>query len=1105
MYKIFTAIRCGEASCINPKLFRIMKLTFLLCFVALLQVSASSFAQKITLTKVNASLLQTLKDIRAQSGYSIFYDAKLIKKAQTINVSVRDASVEDALKQCFANQPFSYTISQKTIVVISKPAETTTAVQDIKITGRVLDDQNQPLPGVSIRLKGTQYGVVTDVNGKYNINVPNKKAILQFSFTGFDAQEIVADRAEINVTLITATSKLNDVVVVGYGTQKRSDLTGAISSTNVKSLEGTPLRSIDQALQGRTSGVQFTQNSGMPGSASSLRIRGGNSVYGSNEPLYVIDGVPVFADQGDNGASGLNPLNSINPDDIASIDVLKDASAEAIYGSRGGNGVILITTKRGKKGSAKVNFDAYYGAQSILKKYQLLNAAQYEAFANEATVNEGGLPAYDLTKTPATTNWQNLIFRTAPIQSEQVSISGGEEKTRFFLSANYFGQDGIAKSSDFKRYSLRANVDRDLGDKFKIGNSLTISNVRTNQVSAGSLFTMATIQPDLPVYQPDGSYTSANKQGVNFDNPIALLNGYKNYTNIYRTLGNIYASAEIAKGLTIKTLWGVDVLFSRNDTYLPQSVYSGSQVGGQANINTNQTFTWLNENTITYSLKIHDHSFNLLGGFTQQNSAYQALNSGVQSFLNDNLGTNALSTGAVVLVPASSKTQWSLLSYLGRVNYGFKDKYLLTFTARADGSSRFGVNNRYGFFPSAAFAWRLDNESFVRKLNLFSSLKLRTSYGLTGNQDGIGNYPGADLLGTSNYTIGGVKVIGLTPSQVGNPDLKWETTAQADAGLDFGFFNDRLLFNVDVYYKRTKDLLLYVQIPVTSGFATSLQNRGQTENKGLEFTVTGVPFDGAFRWETNLNVSFNRNKIIDLNGVNQLLTSVSPYSILQVGQPLGSFFGYKTAGVFKDAAQVAASAQKNAKPGDLIYVDTDKNGVINTNDRVILGNAQPEFFGGFTNTFSYNSFSLLVFFQGSYGNQLFNSNKVTLENLYGLQNQTVNVLNRWTPTNTNTNIPRASSVKPTDNGLDRYVENGSYLRFKNVQLSYKFPEKVLNRISKGMTAKIYVNAQNLFTITNYSGLDPEVSRYGSNNISPGFDSGPYPNYRTYTLGVNVGF
>jgi TonB-linked SusC/RagA family outer membrane protein len=1106
MYKIYTAIGCGMPFRVKPKLWRLMKLSFFICLIGCLQVSASSLAQKISLTKSNASLWETVNEIRKQSGYSILCDPEILSEAKQVNVNVKDVSLEEALKQCFVNQPFIYTIKQKTILITRAADKNSEQVDPVVITGKVIDNKNLPIPGVTVKIKNTQVGVITNNAGIYKISVSDENAVLVFSFVGYTTQEIpIQKKNNIDVVLQEESSKLNEVVVVGYGTQKRADLTGAISSVDVKTLDGTPLRSVDQALQGRTSGVQFTQNSGMPGSGSAMRIRGGNSVYGSNEPLYVIDGIPVFADQGDNGASGLNPLNSINPADIASIDVLKDASATAIYGSRGGNGVVLITTKRGKKGAGKVNFDSFYGIQSILKKYSLLNAAEFEAFANEATVNEGGLPVYDLTHVPSTTDWQSLIFRKAPIQNHQISISGGEDKTRFFLSANYFGQDGIAKSSDFRRYSLRANLDRDLGDKFKIGNSLTISNVRTNQVSAGSLFTMATLQPDLPVYQPDGSYTSSNKQGTNFDNPIALLNEYQNYTNIYRTLGNVYASAEIIKGLTLKMLWGVDAIFNRNDVYLPQSVYSGSQVGGQASISSNQTFTWLNENTVNYKLKIKQHSFDLLGGFTQQNSAFQSVDAGAQSFLNDNLGTNALNTGALVTAPASSKTQWSLLSFLGRINYSFKGKYLVTFTSRSDGSSRFGKNNRYGFFPSAALAWRMEDESFIKNLNLFSTLKLRVSHGITGNQDGIGNFPGLDLLGTANYTIGGVKVIGLTPSQVGNPDLKWESTAQTDGGLELGFLNNRLLINIDAYYKKTSDLLLYVKIPVTSGFGNALQNRGQTENKGLEFTVTAIPANNKLKWETSLNISFNRNKVLDLAGVSRLFTGTTDNAILEVGRPLGLYFGYKTNGIFQNAAEVAASATPTAKPGDIRYIDNNNDGKINDDDRVVLGSAQPRFFGGFTNTLSYKNIGLLVFLQGSYGNQLYNSNKITLENLYGLQNQTRNVLNRWTPTNTNTDIPRASSIKPNNRSLDRYVEDGSYLRVKNVQISYNLPGKLLDHISKGMSAKLYINAQNLLTITNYSGLDPEVSRYGSSNIAPGFDSGPYPNSRTYTFGFNVGF
>ncbi|MGF6929119.1 TonB-linked SusC/RagA family outer membrane protein [Chitinophaga sp. W2I13] len=1086
------------------KIRLIMKLTYFLLLACFCQVRASSsYAQKVTLHEKNVSLEHLIRNIERQSGYVFFLDYALLDPAKKVSVDITEGTLQDAINLCIRQFALTYTIVGKTIVVKQKTYEA--ADPAIEVRGKVTDADGKPVPGVSVSVPGTKQGTVTNDSGDFILSVL-PTATLHFSMIGYKATDVAVNgRKTITVVITMENTALSDFIVVGYGTQRRGDVTGAIASVNTKTLEGTPIRSVDQALQGRVAGVTFVQNSGMPGAGSSIRVRGGNSINGSNEPLYVIDGVPVFADQGSDGTS-LNPLNSISPTDIASIEILKDASATAIYGSRGGNGVVLITTSRGQRGDSRVTFDSYYGSQQVLKKYSLLNAAQFEQLANEASVAENGPELYDLSKTPATTDWQDAIFRTAPIQSYSLSFSGGDPKTRFLVTANYFDQQGIVRASDLKRYSLRANLDKDIRDNVKLGSSLTISNVRTNRVNSSSLFTMATTAPNLPIYQPDGSYTEVNNQGAPFDNPVALIENYKNYNNVYRTLGNVYASIDIIKGLTFKTLWGADVSFARNDTYLPQAVYSGSQLGGNAAVSTNQTFTWLNENTLNYTMNRDGHQLNLLGGFTQQSSSYQSLGAEAQGFLNDNLGTNALGNAASVQPSSSSIARWALLSYLGRINYSFRNKYLLTLTGRYDGSSRFGKNNRFGFFPSAAVGWKLDQEPFIRDLHVFSNLKLRVSHGLTGNQDGIGNYPSLDLMGKANYSIGGVNVIGLTPSQVGNPDLRWESTAQSDIGLEFGFFDNRLTFITDVYYKKTSDLLLYVKIPTTSGFSTSLQNRGQVENKGIEFTVNATPLEKDLRWETGFNISFNRNKVLDLAGAERLFAGQGPNqsTIVQVGQPLGTFFGFASDGIFKSKEEVDASAQKTAKPGDIRFMDVNGDKKINDDDRVLLGNAQPKFSFGFSNTFSLKGFDLMVLLQGVYGNKLYNVNTSTLENLTGLQNQSTTTLNRWTPENTNTNIPRATTVKPTARSWDRMVEDGSYMRVKTVQLGYNLPQANLQRI-KLAALKVYVNVQNLFTITNYSGLDPEVSRYGSDNVSPGFDSGAYPNARTISFGINASF
>lgn len=975
-----------------------------------------------------------------------------------------------------------------------------------EVSGKVTSlEDNEPLVGVTIQEKNTQNGTITDVEGNYSLSVTSDNAILVFSYIGFQSvEESVSGRTQLNTSLQLDMSELAEVVVVGYGSQDKKDVTGAISSIKTEDIQNLPLRSVDQALQGRSAGVFFVQSSGMPGAGASVRIRGGNSINGSNEPLYVVDGVPISSGQGD--ANSLNPLNTINPNDIESIEVLKDASATSIYGSRGGNGVVLITTKRGKSGEGRVSFNAYYGFQKETNRYDLLNAKQFEELANEASLADGGPLLYDPGLNPVTTDWQDAMMSPlAPMSNYNISASGGTNGTNYLVSFDYFNQEGIIKTSDLERYSFRLNLDKDIKKDLKIGNSLTASYVKTNRANSGSIFSMLTTAPNLPIKQPDGHYTEYNNQGIGFNNPIALLDGYQNLNKTFRTIGNVYASWEILEGLTARTSWGLDASFNKNDTYIPKTVFSGAQVGGNASVFSGQTYTWLNENTINYKQSIGQHSFDMLGGFTQQSSRYEAVGASAQGFLNDVTGTYDLGLGNpdAAQLPSSQVANWVIHSYIARINYGFKDRYLLTLTGRADGSSRFGANNRFGYFPSAAVAWRAIEEAFIQDLNVFSDLKIRASYGITGNQDGIGNYPSLDLWDGTKYVIGDRIVTGITPSQVGNRNLKWERTTQADLGLEMGFFRNRLTLVADAYYKQTNDLLLRVTIPTTSGFSSGMKNIGAVENKGIELSADGVIFDRGFKWTSGFNVTFNKNEITSLGGEEEIIPASSP-TVLRVNESLGTFYGYVSDGLFQTTEEIATSAQPSARPGDVKFVDFDENGVINESDRRIIGNAQPNFFGGFNNTFSYKGFDLSVLLQYVYGNDLYNLNVRTLENLTGIQNQRITVLDRWTPENTDTDVPRATATKPTNVSYDRYVEDGSYLRVKNIQLAYTIPSEALSKMGVDLL-RVYVNAQNLFTFTNYTGLDPEVSRYGSDNISQGFDSGAYPNTKVFTAGFNLSF
>jgi TonB-linked SusC/RagA family outer membrane protein len=993
------------------------------------------------------------------------------------------------------------------------------------VSGKVKDEDGSALPGVNVIIKGTTSGTATDADGQYTINVPLGNEILLFSYIGYANQEVAVNgRSVVDVTLVPNIQSLAEVVVVAYGEVKKNDLTGSVSTISVDDIKKVPATSLDQSLQGRAAGVQITQNSASPGGSTTIRIRGGNSIQGDNEPLYVIDGIP-FKNDGATTGTAFNVLSTLNPSDIESMTVLKDASSTAIYGSRGANGVVIITTKRGKAGKSMVNFDMFYGVQEVRRKYPVLNAMEYATMVNDASTNEGKPAVYTQDQIDAFglgTDWQDEIFRTAPISNYQLSMAGGDDKTQYALSGGYFKQNGVVANTGFDRASLRVNLDRKLSERIKVGNSLTVSRTVTNQsrtdgdLGSAGLVTMAALQypPILPVRNPDGTYLITSP-ALNFtaDNPVALANDSKNKITAFRTFGNVFGDLKITEGLNFRVTLGIDAILQKNDNYLPRSVQSGLAQGGVAKIFNGQSVTWLNENILTYTKTFGDmHDFTFLAGYTQQASRNERSRAESRNFVNDILGTGNIGLGSVALTPYSEIGSWGLTSYLGRVNYTYNEKYLLTVSFRADGSSRFGANNRYAYFPSVAVAWRLKEESFLKDKPVLSDLKLRATYGTTGNQDGIGNYPSYSLLGTQNYILGNSVSTGIGPDQIANPDLTWETTSQADVGIDADFLDGRISMTADAYIKRTEDLLLNVTIPGTSGYTTAIKNLGRVENKGIEFSLSTRNFVGAFTWSTDVNFAINRNSILDIGGAPQIfagqvanIAQNVQSGIIRVGEPLGSFYGYVTDGLYQSTEELAALVDSNAKkPGDRKYKDLNGDALINDLDRTIIGRAQPKFIGGITNTFFYKGFDLSIFFQGIYGNDILNANRFELEYLNGTNNLDRDMLARWTPSNTETNIPRASSTRPANRISDRQIEDGSYLRLKNVQIAYNLPKSLVQKL-KIESLRVYVTGQNLWTLTNYSGFDPEVNRFGQDSRSQGFDYASYPAAKTIMAGINVGF
>ncbi|HOY18115.1 MAG TPA: TonB-dependent receptor [Haliscomenobacter sp.] len=992
-------------------------------------------------------------------------------------------------------------------------AQSNPATINSTLHGVVLDEKTkEPVIGATVQIKGTTHGVVTDVEGKFYFQTGQiLPYTLIISNLSYKTREVIAETDNIRITIAEDAKQLNEFVVVGYGTQKKSDLTGSVASVSKSIIEQTPVSSFDRLLQGSVSGVQVVQASGQPGAAVSIRIRGGNSITGGNEPLYVIDGFPVYNDNNDVNAGvtsgpSINALASLNPSDIESIDVLKDASATAIYGSRGANGVVIITTKRGKKGQNNVSYETYYGQQELIKRIDVLTSSRDWALLKNDALLAAGKPTFytqaQIDALQGGTDWQAAAFKKAPIQNHQLTFSGGDDKTRYAISANYFKQDGIMRGSDFDRYSLRLNLDRSISEKFKVGTNLTASRTSANEANSSVVSTLLLLPPTVSIYDANGNYTLQSPFEVALGNPIATLEQEINKTTTFRLLGSFSAEYSILENLVAKVLVGGDIINNKQNRYIPSSLFEGYTTSGSASVGSKFVNTWLIENTLSYTKAIKEHSLNVLAGYTQQSYQNESVIANARGFVSDLLTYNNISSGSLNVLPASSASAWTLQSFLGRINYNFDRKYYLTLTARADGSSRFGKNNKWGYFPSAALAWNLSNESFLEKWTFVNNLKLRLSAGITGNQE-IGQFQSLATLSNNAYLFGDQLAVGFAPTRIANPNLSWEKTTQIDFGFDLGLFNDRISLTFDAYRKETSALLLTVPVPYTTGYTTSLQNYGTVENQGFELALNTQNTQGKFQWTSNILFSINRNKILSLgDGVSYL---ISDPNIAQVGQPLGAFFGFQSAGLLQtgdDVEKIPVIDPATTKPGDRLYTDINGDGKITqADDRTIIGYAQPKFLAGFTNNFAYKGFDLSIFFYASYGNQIFNQNRQQLELLSGQQNAASSALDRWTPTNPANTVQRAKE-DPAPVTTSRYVEDASYLRLRTLTFGYTFPKGKLKAIKN---LRLYVLANNPLTITKYTGYDPDVSRNEQSTLQQGIDYGSYPIAKSYQFGLNIGF
>ncbi|MFG6426362.1 TonB-dependent receptor [Muribaculaceae bacterium Isolate-037 (Harlan)] len=1038
----------------------------------------------------------------------------------------------------------------------------------VTVTGVVTDEAGEPLIGATVLEKGKQNGAATDIDGNFKFNVSSSNATLMVSYVGYATQEVKLNgKTNLTIVLKEDSQVLEDVVVVGYGTQKKSDITGSVASLSEAQMKQSIVTNADQMLQGKVAGVQVTQNSGAPGGATSVRIRGASSLNSSNEPLYVIDGVPMSGSSdiggfdwmgGSNGQTKVNPLAAIAPSDIVSIDVLKDASACAIYGAAGANGVVLVTTRRGSAGHTNVTYDGYVAWQQVAKRLDMMDLREYALYQQqllaEGVLNKGNFDSTysDISLLGKGTDWQDEIFRTAFMQSHQVSVTGGNEKTVYAMSGGWMQQDGTIIGSDFSRFNTRFNIDNNFTKWLKIGGALaytrTDETITRNDGSDGVIMQAMTMMPSVPVYDYDGNWAGPNTvNGASTWNPVALAMMTNNTLLRQKINGNFYVSADFLKHFTFRAEYAFDASQNQNKSFIPR--YQFGLVSNDINQmmqREDHNFFWMQKDYLTYNQTFNEkHDVTAMVGFEVSKGSWNGTQFIKNNFTSDNIHIMG-SDGDFV-----SNTGWSdansSASVFARVNYGFDNRYLLTATVRRDGSSKFGPKNKWGTFPSVALAWRLIQEKWLQDVNWISNLKLRLGYGKVGNSN-ISTY----LYGSSLQTILTPMGSAYIPSNLSNPNLKWEASEQYNVGLDFAAFSNRLELTVDGYIKQTQDLLMQTFVPSHIGsnswgeINTPYANIGKTRNVGIDVQINARPvITRDFMWSSSLTLSHNRNKIVALNDDSQRIygnidwwAPFQTVTMFAVGQPMGVFYGYETEGLFQNEADILGHASQTGSKepysnkidkvsgawiGDLKFKDQNGDGVINDADQKIIGDPNPDLTFGFTNTFSWKNFELNVGLTGQIGGDILNWARYRTEGLSSIwDNQAVSVLNRAQTEKIDPNgsddisnlqlakghngIPRFSNLDANGNQRmsDRWLEDASYLRIQNISLTYNLPEKWAKKVFM-QSARIYFNVQNVYTFTNYSGYDPEIGAFNQSSLLQNIDRGRYPTPRTYTIGLNLSF